>query len=102
MYWSFSSVQMSLTTADIANAAQMWYDEVTYFDPAQVTKFSGAGLQNEVIGHYTQVVWATSFSVACGTSVCKDSSSSYASWPYIYTVACNYEGPGNYLNNPVY
>ncbi|XP_006860679.1 PREDICTED: cysteine-rich secretory protein 3 [Chrysochloris asiatica] len=66
---------------------QNWYDERNNFEFGKGPTYS-----NAVVGHYTQVVWATSSSVACGFSYC----SNQAKLKYYYV--CQYCPAGNYVN----
>lgn len=52
----------------------------------------------DVCGHYTQVVWATSYKVGCGVAFCatlKESASTN-----MHLVVCDYAPPGNYPWHP--
>lgn len=60
------------------NVVQQWYDEVEQYD------FSEAAFSMET-GHFTQVVWADTRRLGCGTSMCKG----MRIW------VCNYDPPGN-------
>ncbi|XP_062953751.1 cysteine-rich secretory protein 3-like [Cynocephalus volans] len=53
-------------------AIQSWYDEYSDFAYGVGPKTS-----NAVIGHYTQVVWYSSFLVGCGMAYCPNSSLKY-------------------------
>ncbi|XP_035309357.1 cysteine-rich secretory protein 1-like [Cricetulus griseus] len=68
-----------------SSAVQQWYDEVHSFDFG-----SGPTSSSAVVGHYTQLVWNTSYLVACGIAECRDQS-----WRYLYV--CQYCPPGNYV-----
>lgn len=46
-----------------------------------------------VCGHYTQIVWAKSLRLGCGTSICSDNSEIWV---------CNYDPPGNFNGQPPY
>jgi hypothetical protein len=68
-------------TASWSAAVDAWKGEVS--------KYTYGSTTNEllVVGHYTQVVWATSNMVGCGIATCKD-----ARGPFINLV-CNYCPP---------
>jgi len=72
------------------NAVKAWYNEVANFDNSGVGKY----VFDPNTGHYTQVVWANTYAVGCGFTVCS------TGWSPIY--ACNYGPPGNYINQPIY
>jgi hypothetical protein len=91
IYWYYSSVKATVPTIDIGKAIDAWYSEVSLVKTFPTT-YGGSGS----IGHYTQVVWALSDRLACGTSVCLKSST------YTTTVVCNYGPPGNYIGKPIY
>jgi uncharacterized protein YkwD len=61
---------------------QAWYDEVVHYDYAR-----GEAKDGDVIGHFTQLVWAGSTRVGCGLAQCGE-------WDYL---VCNYSPPGNYV-----
>ncbi|KAI0209419.1 Glioma pathogenesis-related protein 1 [Lamellibrachia satsuma] len=78
---------------DIEAAVQVWYDEVNDYD-------YNANTCNKVCGHYTQVVWANTREVGCGTAYCtktvgfKDRAA--------YYIVCNYGPAGNYVGQKPY
>ncbi|XP_008580716.1 PREDICTED: cysteine-rich secretory protein 3 [Galeopterus variegatus] len=63
---------MSSRPTSWSYAIQSWYDE--YRDFAYGV---GPKTPNAVIGHYTQVVWYSSFLVGCGMAYCPNSSLKY-------------------------
>ncbi len=75
IYWSFSSGTFSIPTANILGAVNAWFNEVVDYSSTLIPNFSDCYTSaGKAIGHYTQVVWAQTKSIACGTSVCKDNS----------------------------
>ena len=54
LYWAMSSRQSS--EIDLTAGVQSWYDEVSLFSSSSISPFQFSS----GIGHYTQVVWATS------------------------------------------
>ncbi len=56
---------------------QLWYDEVKDFDPRDIKPFSEVHKRG-VVGHYTQLVWASTKEVGCGWVQFKLASQSYA------------------------
>jgi len=73
-----------------SNTIQAWYNEVKDFDATTV----GSYQYTSATSHYSQVVWADSYAIGCGYTVCS------TGWSPIY--ACNYGPPGNYLGQTVY
>ncbi|XP_056143084.1 cysteine-rich venom protein latisemin [Lampris incognitus] len=57
-----------------------WYSEVANYRYPN-------GSNGRAIGHYTQVVWNSSYKVGCGVALCPNS---------IYYYGCNYYRAGNY------
>ena len=73
-----------------SNAIQAWYNEVKDFDQSTVGNYQ----YSSPTSHYSQVVWANSYAIGCGYTVCS------TGWSPIY--ACNYGPAGNYLSQTVY
>lgn len=70
-------------------AIRMWYDEHKLY------KYGNDKLKNfHGIGHYTQVVWATTHLVGCGVNHCTNSKGPLGRDYTIYV--CNYAPGGNY------
>ncbi|XP_006882179.1 PREDICTED: cysteine-rich secretory protein 2-like [Elephantulus edwardii] len=80
------NLYMSSDPNSWSDAIQSWYDEVNDFTYGIGAKSLGA-----VIGHYTQVVWDTSYRVGCGLAHCPNED-----LPYFYV--CQYCPAGNYEN----
>lgn len=77
---------------NVPAAIQLWYDEVKHYnyDSRRCTK---------VCGHYTQIVWASSYKVGCAVHYCPNGITSYSSAPSSIFV-CDYGPPGNYPRHP--
>ncbi|KAF3831621.1 hypothetical protein GH733_000433 [Mirounga leonina] len=69
------------------NAIQNWYEESHNFVYGVGPKSSGA-----VVGHYTQVVWYSSYHVGCGIAYCPNQES------LKYYYVCQYCPAGNLLS----
>nr|XP_014589684.2 cysteine-rich secretory protein 3 isoform X1 [Equus caballus] len=70
-----------------SDAIQNWHDEVHDF------KYGvGPKTPNAVVGHYTQVVWYSSYRVGCGIAYCPKQ----GTLKYYYV--CQYCPAGNYVN----
>ncbi|XP_052599931.1 cysteine-rich secretory protein 1-like [Peromyscus californicus insignis] len=79
------NIFMASYPASWSRAIQSWFDEAKDF------KFgSGPNPTDALVGHYTQVVWNSSFQVACGVAKC-----SHQLLQFLYV--CHYCPPGNYL-----
>ncbi|XP_021084138.1 cysteine-rich secretory protein 1 [Mesocricetus auratus] len=74
---------MSSYPASWSAAIQSWYDESNDFVFGSGPKTSGAA-----VGHYTQLVWNTSYLIGCGVAECPGQS-----WRFYYV--CQYCPPGN-------
>ncbi|GFY63566.1 hypothetical protein TNIN_46311 [Trichonephila inaurata madagascariensis] len=68
-----------------------FYDEIEQFDKSYIEPFVFGSY-----GHFTQVVWATSWRVGCGKAVFKDKK-----WYKTYLV-CNYGPAGNMMGGEMY
>ncbi|XP_054845138.1 glioma pathogenesis-related protein 1-like [Eublepharis macularius] len=82
----------SLNLFSVKAAIQNWHDEVSYysFESRACTK---------VCGHYTQVVWATSYKVGCAVQFCQRVSGFQRLYNGAHFV-CNYGPAGNYPVKP--
>ncbi|XP_041457587.1 protein HEG homolog 1-like [Lytechinus variegatus] len=80
---------------DGTGAVQAWYNEVQYYDYS-TTECS------YVCGHYTQVVWASSYAVGCGRSLCEFATSESSNYTNVYIITCNYGPAGNYVGSQPY
>ncbi|XP_028648478.2 cysteine-rich venom protein-like [Erpetoichthys calabaricus] len=80
---------MSSNAVPWDSAIQKWEDEKKDY-------VFGKDPQNgKVVGHYTQLVWASSNQVGCAVTYCPKS-------PYKYFYVCQYCPPGNYKNTNPY
>ncbi|XP_005377724.1 PREDICTED: cysteine-rich secretory protein 3-like [Chinchilla lanigera] len=75
---------MSTAPSSWSSAIQQWYDESKNFEYGV-----GPLSPNGVVGHYTQVVWYSSFSVGCAYAHCPSQS------PLEYFMVCQYCPAGN-------
>ncbi|XP_060100396.1 glioma pathogenesis-related protein 1-like [Heteronotia binoei] len=82
----------SLSLFSVKSAVQNWYNEVNYYNfwSTACTK---------VCGHYTQVVWATSYKVGCAVQFCQRVSG-FESLSNGAHFVCNYGPGGNYPVKP--
>ena len=76
LYWTSATA----TPEEVVTA---WASEVADYDLGTHTCAEGA-----VCGHFTQVVWANTTTVGCGSAVCADGGE-------VWT--CEYDPPGNYV-----
>uniref|UniRef100_A0A8C8U240 ShKT domain-containing protein n=1 Tax=Peromyscus maniculatus bairdii TaxID=230844 RepID=A0A8C8U240_PERMB len=77
------NIFMSSYPASWSHVIQSWFDEGKYFNFD-----SGPNPPDAIVGNYTQVVWNSSFQVACGVAKC-----SHQLLPFLYV--CHYCPPGN-------
>ena len=78
------------STTLLEGAVQDWYDEIADYDYEHRSCTSACG-------HYTQVVWATTTTLGCGTKRCgADTNAGVALGGRETTIlVCNYAPPGN-------
>ncbi|NWR90778.1 GLIP1 protein, partial [Furnarius figulus] len=81
----------SLSAFSVKRAIAAWYSEVNVYtyETHRCTK---------VCGHYTQVVWATSYKVGCAVHFCPRVA--YSSMTNAGHFICNYGPAGNYPTRP--
>ncbi|XP_060087503.1 peptidase inhibitor 16 [Heteronotia binoei] len=72
----------------VKTAVEDWYNEYQHYNMTTLTCAEG-----EMCGHYTQVVWASSKRVGCGTEFCK--TLEVLNETDMHLLVCNYEPPGN-------
>ncbi|XP_072316849.1 cysteine-rich venom protein pseudecin [Eucyclogobius newberryi] len=72
--------------ADWASVVSAWHDEVHNF------RYPDKSKNGKPIGHYTQVIWNTSYKVGCAMTLC----------PKFYYYGCRYSRGGNVISLPPY
>ncbi len=85
------------TTAAYTSAASSWASEFAYYDYATNTCAN-----DEMCGHYTQMVWRNTSQLGCGLANCSVNSPWGSSFPDWTLVVCNYSPPGNYIGQKPY
>ncbi|XP_069760421.1 glioma pathogenesis-related protein 1-like [Narcine bancroftii] len=80
------------STLNVPAAIKMWYDEVKHYGYDSQTC-------SAVCGHYTQLVWASSYKVGCAAQTCPQGITDFSSAPSIIFI-CDYGPPGNYPTPP--
>ena len=91
----YAAAGFAATPTDIVGAS--WAGESVNYNYATNTCAAG-----KVCGHYTQVVWAASTRLGCGTKVCSTNSPFGSSYPNWQLWVCNYNTPGNYVGQKPY
>ncbi|NWS23886.1 GLIP1 protein, partial [Polioptila caerulea] len=81
----------SVSVFTVRVALNSWYNELEFYD-------YGTKSCSKVCGHYTQVVWATSYKVGCAVQFCPVVA--YISIRNAAHFVCNYGPPGNYPVRP--
>ncbi|XP_028934397.1 glioma pathogenesis-related protein 1-like isoform X1 [Ornithorhynchus anatinus] len=94
---SFSSVGENIWTGSlrlfsVSSAIQNWYNEVHHY--TYETHYCSG-----VCGHYTQVVWATSYKVGCAVQFCPQVFGHKGLTNAAHFI-CNYGPSGNYPTHP--
>ncbi|XP_067906365.1 glioma pathogenesis-related protein 1-like [Heterodontus francisci] len=77
---------------NVTRAITAWYNEVQFYDYFSQTCTG-------VCGHYTQVVWASSYKVGCAVHTCPSGIADFSSATSTIFV-CDYGPPGNYPTLP--
>ncbi|XP_053099540.1 peptidase inhibitor 16 [Hemicordylus capensis] len=80
---------------NIKEGVDIWYDEYQYYNMTTSECEEG-----QMCGHYTQVVWATSERVGCGTVFCDTLKAENST--DVHLVVCNYAPPGNIKGHKPY
>jgi len=94
--WSSKYEKKNDVEDELPNFVQRWYDEVKDFDSNNIDPFKFTW--HPVIGHYTQVVWADSEEIGCGSTYYKDDSNNM----FTNLLVCNYGTAGNIRNAAMY
>ena len=89
MYMSTSSKKVNNITYGGEYAVKRWYKEYDYYDYDSNTCQDGKSC-----GHYTQVIWADTEYIGCGSTVCKYIDNK--GWENALLVVCDYFPGGNY------
>ncbi|XP_020651059.3 peptidase inhibitor 16 [Pogona vitticeps] len=80
---------------DVTLVVENWYNEYQYYNISTL-----ACEEDQMCGHYTQVVWARSERVGCGTVFCKTLEN--LNDTDMHLVVCNYKPPGNVKGHKPY
>ncbi|XP_074167189.1 peptidase inhibitor 16 [Sminthopsis crassicaudata] len=73
---------------DLQLAVEQWYNEHEHYNLSNATCAEG-----QMCGHYTQVVWAKTERIGCGSQFCEKLEG--VTETNIHVLVCNYEPPGN-------
>ncbi|XP_072498059.1 peptidase inhibitor 16 isoform X2 [Notamacropus eugenii] len=73
---------------DLELAVEQWYNEHEHYNLGNATCAEG-----QMCGHYTQVVWAKTERIGCGSQFCEKLEGVMET--NIHVLVCNYEPPGN-------
>uniref|UniRef100_V9KU21 Glioma pathogenesis-related protein 1-like protein n=1 Tax=Callorhinchus milii TaxID=7868 RepID=V9KU21_CALMI len=77
---------------NVTSATKSWYNEVADYN-------YGSNQCSRICGHYTQLVWATSYKVGCAVHTCPSGIFHFNS--RLSTIfVCDYGPPGNYPQQP--
>ncbi|XP_026325023.1 cysteine-rich venom protein TEL1-like [Hyposmocoma kahamanoa] len=78
-----------------SKAVSQWYTGIeSWFSEYEMYRYGSSSMQRlyEEIGHYTQMVWATTHKVGCGMEYCKG-----GPWEDYYLYICHYCPGGNQM-----
>eukprot|EP00833_Pecoramyces_ruminatium_P007069 jgi/Orpsp1_1/1181101/evm.model.c7180000075846.1 len=83
------------TSGSIVKMFNQWMSEKEAFDQSGYrANFKSGSYNGSVVGHYSQIVWASNSKVGCGLTYCEN-------YKYKYLLVCRYE-TGNILKRQVY
>ncbi|MDD5360151.1 MAG: CAP domain-containing protein [Sulfurovaceae bacterium] len=92
LYWagplSYSNGKKEIQPIRPFDVVSAWSSEEPYYDYNANRCISG-----KVCGHYTQLIWKDTTEVGCAKVICYDKSQIWS---------CNYNPPGNYINQKPY
>jgi len=91
--WNFAEWNEDQLTEQNVKQVQTWYNEVSVFNSASIDTFSSSPA-----GHYTQIVWAETDRLGCGTVYYKDDSNGRLT----ILLVCNYAVAGNMWGASIY
>eukprot|EP00833_Pecoramyces_ruminatium_P011887 jgi/Orpsp1_1/1185919/evm.model.c7180000096018.2 len=79
---------------DVTRLFNLWMSEKDAFDKSGYrSKFLSGSYNGDVVGHYSQIVWASNSKLGCGYTQCQNLG--------MYLLVCRYE-TGNIINYEVY
>uniref|UniRef100_A0A4V2H9H4 U26-Hexatoxin-Hf1c_1 n=1 Tax=Hadronyche formidabilis TaxID=426499 RepID=A0A4V2H9H4_HADFO len=87
--------QTAPSKPDWAATVKDWYDEVKYFQKKQIDSFKD-GTGPPATGHFTQVIWATTWRIGCGYTLFKEGSE------FVELYTCDYGPSGNTKDRSIY
>ncbi|KAI4457579.1 cysteine-rich secretory protein-related [Holotrichia oblita] len=90
----------NLATNNELSLVYDWYDDVIYFDKAEITSFIMPKDGIHPAGRYSQLVWADTNQLGCARAIFQQSKGANIS--YKEHLICNYGPSGNIPNQPVY
>jgi len=76
---------------------QSWYDEVRNFDRRYISAFTDDE-DDDIVGHYTQIVWADTTKIGCGRMKFKEKKTGWNT----HFLVCNYGPSGNVEGEKIY
>ncbi|KAH9377661.1 hypothetical protein HPB48_011371 [Haemaphysalis longicornis] len=85
------------SSRDIDRAVRSWFDERRNYSPSGLNEFHQ--LVDAPVGHFTQVVWASTRYVGCGSTTFTVKNASKGMTRFY---VCDYAGPGNIAGKRVY
>jgi len=92
--WNFAQWNEDQLTEQNVKRVQSWYNEVSLFNSASIDTFSFSS----ATGHYTQIVWAETDRLGCGTVYYRDDSNGRLT----NRLVCNYAVAGNMHGASIY
>ena len=78
------------------DAIHLWYNEIRYTDRSVIEFFMGQPNPDQMIGHFTQMLWAKTTHVGCARVAYREGEL------FVMMLICNYGPLGNVLTLPVY
>lgn len=95
--WTGSGVAFGDMNTAARSALNSWFSEKRAVRDRGMILAFGSTRSNEVIGHFTQMIWAKSFMLGCAYVRIPNHNREFRAF-----IACNYAKAGNIQNQPVF
>lgn len=102
IYWANKGNSRPLVAGsfNVSAGVASWFGEVKYYD-GNVEEF-GSEQTKQVVGHFTQVIWAETLRIGCGISDCVTQTGSINYYKEAVSLVCDYRSGGNWAGEQIY